>query len=174
MAQALRAFDRIMHKIMLIVADIAIVAMVSIVTMTAILRFFHMGIGWAEEVPRLLVGLFAFLALAMGTRDHLHVAVSVIFTLFPKDGKVQKCLNFLSDFIVLLCGAFMLYFGAARCIKLYPLPGHLPMTGLGNWIQYLPIAVAGFMVTFDSILSLTGVLKPDDLLFEDAEEEVSA
>lgn len=172
MAEFLRKLDRVLHRIMLVIAQIAIAAMVIIVTMTAILRKLGTGIGWAEEVPRLLVGLFAFLAMSMGVRDHLHVSVGVIYNRFKKDGKAQKFLDFLYDFIILLCGIFMLWFGATRFIKLYPLPGKLPMTGIDNSFQYLPIPIAGFMIVLDSILFLTGVNKHDDLLFEDKEDIV--
>lgn len=172
MAEFLRKADRVLHRIMLAIAQLSIAAMVLIVTMSAILRFFKVGVGWAEEVPRLLVGLFAFLAMAMGVRDHLHVSVGIIYNRFPENGNVQRALNFLYEFIVLMCGLFMLYYGGMRFIKLYPMPGRLPMTGIDNSFQYLPIPIAGFMITLDSILFLTGILKPKDQLFEDPEEIV--
>lgn len=170
MASFLRSLNKWIHKIMLVVADVALVAMVIIVTMTVILRYvFNTGIGWAEEVPRLLVTLFAFLAMAMGTRDHSHIGVSIVYNMFPKDGKARKFMDFLGDAIVLLCGLFMLYYGGRRCIQMMSLPGKLPMTGWNTWIQYLPIPLAGFVISFDSILFLTGVLKRDDLLYSEPE-----
>ncbi len=47
--------------------------------------------------------------------------------------------------------------------------GKLPMTGLPTWVQYTPAPMTGFLMTFDSILFLTGVLKPDDLLYSEKE-----
>ena len=35
--------------------------------------------------------------------------------------------------------------------------------------SYLPIPVAGFVMTFDSILFLTGIVKKDDLLYSEPE-----
>lgn len=170
MAQFLRTANRWVHKIIVFIAEIALIAMVIIVTMTVILRYvFNTGIGWAEEVPRLLVTLFAFLAMAMGVRDHSHIGVNIVYNLFPKEGKMRKFMEIFADVIVLLCGLFMLYYGARRCIQMMNLPGKLPMTGLNTWIQYLPIPVAGFVISFDSILFLTGVLKRDDLLYSEPE-----
>lgn len=166
MAQLLRTINTWTHRFFLLIAEVALAAMVLIVTMTVIMRyFFNTGISWAEEVPLLLVSLFAFLACAMGVRDHTHMAVTIIYNKLHKGGKGQKALDMLTDFCVLLCGLFMLYYGGTRCIKMMSLPGKLPMTGLRTWWQYLPIPLAGFLATFDSILFLTGVLKPHETLF---------
>ncbi len=172
MAQTLRKIDRVIHKIMLFLADAAILVMVLIVTMTAALRVFGKGFGWAEEVPKLMVGLFAFLSCSMGVRDKLHVSVSVIFNLLPKDGRAQRALDFLIDFIILLCGVFMLWQGGSYVLKLMGRPGVLPMTGLRYWVQFVPIPVAGAVIVFDSILFLTGVNRRDgDKLYEQPEED---
>ena len=157
---------------MLWVADVALIAMVCIVSLAVTLRYvFNTGIGWAEEVPRLLVALFAFLAMAMGVRDHVHIGVDIIYNLFPKDGLVRRFMINFADFIILLCGMFMLYYGTVRCMQMYKLPGTLPMTGLSTWWTYMPIPLAGFVITFDSILFLTGVLKRGDLLYSEPEHD---
>lgn len=168
MVSFLRKLNRWTHKVFLLIAEVSLIAMVIIVTMTVVLRYaFSTGIGWAEEVPRLLVTLFAFIAMAMGVRDHAHIGVSIIYNLFPKNGKMRRFMEILGDVVVLLCGLFMLYFGARRCIQMISMPGKLPMTGLSTWVQYLPIPLAGFVISFDSILFLTGVLKNDDRLYSE-------
>lgn len=172
MASLLRTLNHWAHRVVLAVAELALIAMVIIVSMTVLLRYvFNTGIGWAEEVPRLLVTLFAFIAMAMGVRDHSHISVNILYNRFAKDGKMRRFMVFLSDFVILLCGLFMLYFGARRCIQMMGLPGTLPMTGWSTWIQYLPIPIAGFLISFDSILFLTGVLKRDDLLYSEPEAD---
>ena len=176
MNNTLILLNKCVHRIMLFIAQVSLLAMVVLVTYTVTLRYvFNTGVGWAEEVPRLLVTLFAFLAMGMGVRDHLHIGVNIFYGLFPKDGRARRFMVFFGDFVVLLCGAFMLYYGYMRCATLFRLPGRLPMTGLATWWQYLPIPMAGFVITFDSILFLTGVLKRDDLLYSepdvDYEEE---
>lgn len=168
----LRKTNSLIHTLMLWVADIALLGMVVIVTMTVALRYlFNTGIGWAEEVPRLLVTLFAFLAMAMGVRDHIHIGVNVVYNLFPEDGPMRRFMLWFADFVVFLCGAFMLYYGGRRCMQMMNLPGKLPMTGLNTWVQYLPIPLAGFVISFDSLLFMTGVIDRDELCYSEPEPD---
>lgn len=174
MAKVLRTINKWTHRFFLLISELSLAAMVVVVTMTVIMRYcFNTGIGWAEEVPRLLVTLFTFLACAMGVRDKTHMSVGIIYNKFKKDGKMQKFLDVLADVCILLCGLFMLYYGGMRCIKMMGLSGRLPMTGLRTWWQFLPIPLSGFLITFDSILFLTGVLKPDDTLFSERDIDAS-
>ena len=71
--------------------------------------------------------------------------------------------------MVLLCGLFLLISGGARTAKLFTLPGVLPITGISTAWQYLPIPVAGFVMSFDSVLFLTGIVSRDDLLYSEPE-----
>ena len=130
--------NHFVHRIVLLIAQISMMAMVAIVTLTVVLRYcFNTGLSWAEEVPRLLVTLFAFIACAIGVRDHLHVAVNAVYNQLPVGGKARKALDVLTDVVVLLCGLFMLY--------------------------------TGFVITFDSLLFLTGIVSRDDLLYSEKE-----
>lgn len=174
MQNLLRTVNRWTHRFFLLVGELALAAMIIVVTLTVVLRYcFNTGIGWAEEVPRLLVTLFTFLACAMGVRDKTHMCVGIVYNRFKKDGFARKFLEVFSDVCVLICGLFMLYFGGMRCIKMMGLAGTLPMTGLKTWWQFLPIPLAGFLITFDSILYLTGVLKPGDTLFSEPDQDAS-
>ena len=169
-ASALVRLNHITHRIVLFIAQASILAMVAIVTLTVILRScFNTGLSWAEEVPRLLVTVFAFIACAIGVRDHMHVAVNAIYNKFPVGGTGRKALDNLTDIVVLLCGLFMLYTGGARTMKLFSMPGTLPITGISTAWQYLPIPIAGFVITFDSLLFLTGIVSRDDLLYSEKE-----
>ena len=162
--------NHVVHRVMLLIAQISILAMIAIVTLTVILRYcFNTGLSWAEEVPRLLVTVFAFLACAIGVRDHMHVAVNALYNRFQVDGSVRRVLDVAADLATLLCGLFMLISGGQRTAKLFTLPGVLPITGISTAWQYLPIPVAGFVITMDSILFLTGVLPRGDLLYSEQE-----
>ena len=170
----LRTANTWVHRISLGLAVVAMAAMVVIVTLTVVLRYcFNTGIGWAEEVPLLLVSLFTFIACAMGVRDHIHMSVTIIYNRFSKNGKGRKTLDVFTDVCVLACGVFMLYCGGARMLKMMKLPGTLPMTGLRTWWQVLPIPLAGFLMTFDSLLFLTGIIKPEETLFSEQDEDFS-
>ena len=158
------------HKVMLTIAQIAVIIMLCTVFMNVVLRFcFNSGIEWAEEVPRLLVVLFSFLACAIGVRDHMHISVTMLYNRFPKGGKMRKFMDVLPDVSTLFCGAFFFYFGGSYMLRLMGLPGTLPMTGLPTWVQYIAVPVSGVIMVFDSILFLFRVLNPDDLLYSEAE-----
>lgn len=162
--------NHFVHRIVLLVAQVSMVAMVAIVTLTVVLRYcFNTGLSWAEEVPRLLVTLFAFIACAIGVRDHLHVSVNALYNQLPVGGKARRVLDVLTDVVVLLCGLFMLISGGDRTMKLFSLPGSLPITGISTAWQYLPIPIAGFVISFDSLLFLLGIVKRDDLLYSEKE-----
>ena len=156
------------HKVMLTIAQIAVIIMLCTVFMNVVLRFcFNSGIEWAEEVPRLLVVLFSLLACAIGVRDHMHISVTILYNRFKKDGKMRKFMDFLADFSTLICGIIIFYYGIMFIARLRP--GFLPMTGWPTWIQYIPAPLGGFLMTFDSLLFLFRVLDPDDLLYSEKE-----
>ena len=120
-------------------------------------------------MPRLLVTVFAFMACAIGVRDHMHVSVNAVYNRFRVGGRARQVLDIAVDVATLLCGLFMLISGGRRTMKLFALPGVLPITGISTAWQYLPIPIAGFVITMDSILFLTGVLPRGDLLYSEAE-----
>lgn len=168
--QMLVKLDRIFHKLMLLLSQLALVAMIIIVTMTVVMRYcFNTGISWAEEVPRLLILVFAFAACAAGVRDHMHVSVTAVYNRYAIGGKMRKFMDFLVDLSALLCGLFMLISGANRTAKLFSLTGVLPITGISVAWQYLPIPVAGAVMVFDAALFLLGILDPDDLIYSEKE-----
>jgi len=164
------AFNHLLHKIMLLLSELSIVAMIIIVTLTVVLRYcFNTGLSWAEEVPRLLILVFSFAACSAGVRDHMHVSVTAIYNRFPVGGKGRKLMDIGVDVAALLCGLFMLISGGDRTMRLFKLPGVLPITGISVAWQYLPIPIAGAVMVFDSILFLTGILDPDDLIYSEKE-----
>ena len=172
MRGALLRLNHIVHRAMLVIAQVSILAMIAIVTLTVILRYcFNTGLSWAEEVPRLLVTVFAFLACAIGVRDHMHVAVNALYNRFRAGGRMRRGIDIAVDLATLLCGLFMLISGGQRTAKLFSLPGVLPITGISTAWQYLPIPVAGFVMTLDSILFLTGVIPRGDLLYSQEETD---
>ena len=172
MANILRKIDHWLCTILLLIAQIAMVALVVIVTYTVIARFvFNTGNSWAEEVPRVLVALFAFLACAMGVRDHLHTTVGVLYNRLPEGGKARKALDVFSDVLILLISIFMIVVGSKHCLSLAQKGGQLPMTRWPTYIQYISIPISGAVMLFHSILFLTGVLKPNDTFFSDVMDD---
>ena len=86
----------------------------------------------------------------------------------PKEGgKARKAMDILSDIAVLLCGVALFYYGLTYIIKLRP--GSMPMTGWPTWLRYIPAPIGGFLMTFDQLLFLFGIVDRNDLLYSEAE-----
>ena len=158
------------HRVLLVIAQISMIIMLCTVFVNVFLRFvFNSNIPWAEEVPGLLVTLFTFIACAIGVRDHLHISVTMIYNRFKKGGIARRIMDVMTDVTTLVCGIIFFVFGIQLIQAAMLRPGILPMTGWPTWLQYIPLPLGGFIMTFDSILFLCGILKWDDLLYSEAE-----
>jgi len=170
-ASALRSIDTAVHRVLLLVAQLALVGMVVIVCVTVFYRYaLNTGIIWAEEVPRTLVALFAFIACAMGVRDRLHISVAVVYRLFKAGGAARRIMDTLLNLSTLACGAIMTVYGWNLCAQLWRFT--MAATGFPRSVQYISMPIAGVIIMYDSILFLLGVLKEDDRLFSEKEEEL--
>ncbi len=170
LAKVLRGIDSVIHMIMLIVAEIALVVMVAIVTANVFVRLFIPKMGgfvWIEEVAFILISLFTFLACAMGVRDRFHIGISILYNRFPEGSTGRRVLDIVSKVATLAVGLIMVYFGWQLCQKL----GRFPMTNTRwpRWVQYMSMPIAGSVIIYDSILQLLGVLHDDDLLYSEPE-----
>ena len=163
----LRIVNRWVHTVILFLAEIALASMVLIVILAVTLRQFRSGLAWAEEVPRLMVGYFAFFACAMGVRDRKHISVDILYNLAPPNGWVRKAMEFFANLCVMACGAFMLISGSERITQMMRMSGRTAILQLPNWVRYIAVPVVGFLIVFDSLLYLFKVLKPNDLLFSE-------
>jgi len=158
------------HRVLLTIAQLSLIVMLCTVFVNVVLRFcFNSGIKWAEEVPGLLVTLFTFIACAIGVRDHLHISVTMIYEKLKKGGKARKFMDVLTDLTTLLCGVVFFVGGIQVISRLVKHPGILPMTGWPTWIQFVPLVFGGFIVVFDSLLFLFGLIDRDDLLYSEKE-----
>lgn len=158
------------HRVVLLIAQLSMIVMLCTVFVNVILRFcFNSNIPWAEEVPGLLVTLFTFIACCIGVRDHLHISVTMVYNRFKKGGMVRKVMDVMTDVATLACGIIFLVWGIKLIQSALLRPGMLPMTGWPTWLQYVPLPIGGFIMAFDSILFLLGILKWDDLLYSEPE-----
>ena len=170
LAKALRNIDNAVHKLILIIAEIALVIMVAIVTLNVFVRLFIPKIGgivWIEEVAFILISLFTFLACAMGVRDRFHIGISILYNRFAEGSFGRRLLDIVSKVATLAVGCIMVWFGWQLCQKL----GRFPMTNTHwpRWVQYMSMPIAGSVIVYDSILQLLGVLHDDDLLYSEPE-----
>jgi TRAP-type transport system small permease protein len=166
----LRSVDTAVHKVLLVIAQIALFGMIAIVCVTVFCRYvLNTGIVWAEEVPRTLVALFAFIACAMGVRDHLHIGVGFLYNRFKVGGAGRRVLDVVFNVSTFACGGIMAVYGWNLCAQLWRFT--MAATGMPRAVQYISMPIAGIIIMYDSLLFLFGVLKEGDRLFSEKEEE---
>ena len=166
----LRGIDTFIHRILLVIAQIALFGMIGIVVVTVFCRYaLNTGIIWAEELPRDLVALFAFLACAMGVRDHLHIGVGFFYNRFKVGGRGRRILDIVYNLATFTSGGIMTYYGWNLCRQLWRFT--MAATGLPRSVQYISMPIAGIIIMYDSLLFLFGVLKEDSLLYSEKEVE---
>jgi len=169
-ADVLLGIDTFIHRILLIIAQVALFGMIGIVVVTVFCRYvLNTGIIWAEEMPRDLVALFAFLACAMGVRDHLHIGVGFFYNRFKMGGNGRKILDVIYNLSTFTCGSIMAFYGLNLCRQLWRFT--MAATGLPRSVQYISMPIAGIIIMYDSLLFLFGVLKEDNLLYSEKEME---
>lgn len=169
-AGILRAVDTAIHRVLLVIAQVALFGMIAIVCVTVFCRYaLNTGIIWAEEVPRTLVALFAFIACAMGVRDHLHIGVGVVYQRLKVGGTGRRILDLAFNLATFASGAIMAVYGWNLCRQLWRFT--MPATGMPRSVQYISMPIAGSIIMYDSLLFIFGVLKEDELLFSEKEEE---
>ena len=153
MGEKLVRINRLFHKAMGIVADVSLAGIILVIAIIVANRcFFNQGLAWAADAPDLLLTLLAFLFLAWAVRDYIQIGVDLACNWFPHDYRARLRTVFIFDLLVLFCGAFLLYLGVLR----------MPTAGLWTLWRYLPIPMAGLVLSFDSLLFLTGLLLHED------------
>jgi len=163
--------DTVIHRILLLIAQAALFGMIAIVCVVVFYRYvLNTGIIWAEEVPRTLVALFAFIACAMGVRDHLHIGIDFFYNRMRVGGRGRKVLDAVYNVLIFACGAIMTVYGWNLCIQLWRFT--MPATGFPRSVQYISMPLAGGIIMYDSILFLFGILSKDELLYSEKEEEL--
>lgn len=154
MGEKLVKINRLFHKAMGIVADVSLAGIVLVIAVIVVNRcVFNQGLTWAADAPDLLLTLLAFLFLAWAVRDYIQIGVDLACNWFPHDYRARLRTVFTFDLLALFCGAFLLYFGVRR------MP---PTAELWTWWRYLPIPMAGLVLSFDSLMFLTGLLLHED------------
>ena len=172
MRDTIRKIDKALCNLLLLIGEIALIAMTIIVITTVIMRFvFNTGNSWAEEVPRVFVSIFAFLACALGVRDHLHTQVTIIYDRLQEGGKGQKILSTLTNVIVLIVGLLMAIIGTITCVKLVNNGGILPMTGLPVVLSYISIPISGVCISFFCLEFLFGIVDEKETFFTKIDDD---
>lgn len=102
---------------------------------------------WSEELSRVLFIWVAFLGIAYGFKEKLHIGVGLIAEMLPE--KVQTAFDIFAKVMIIALGGLMIYYGGYFTMLM--MNSTLPGLGLPSSIQYAVIPVTGFYVVLYGI-----------------------
>ncbi|MEH7384355.1 TRAP transporter small permease [Bacillus sp. JJ1521] len=152
--------DNVFEKFTLL----TLVCLVVIVTMQVATRyFFNFVFFWSEEITLLLLGWFAFMGIAIGFREYVHLGIDSFTNLFPKG--FNKVLDVIIHLSVLAFGIYLVVQGWHFTVLM--MDSTLPATKLPSSATYLTMPVTGVMICLYGLLHLFNV---DTARYKDLEE----
>ena len=102
----LKKIEEYVNKFIELFSMSLLVLMTVIVTITVFTRYFlHMTPGWSDESALLCMVWFGFLSMAIGTRDHLHIRITILDS-FLSD-RAKNRLDWASRLLILAFSVFM-------------------------------------------------------------------
>lgn len=135
-------------------AIIALLGVVSIMSVQVFTRkLFNFVFFWSEEAILLCLVWFAFMGIAIGFREGVHMGVEAFTDRMP--ATINKWIDKWIEIMGLLYGLYFIFYGWEFTVLMFD--STLPATKLPNSVVYLVMPVSGIMVCAYSILHLCGI-----------------
>ena len=125
------------------IAVLCLASMVVVVLIQVTGRYvFSKTPGWSEELARVFMILFSFIGIAIGVRDKIHIAMSVVVDIVLK--KFRLPIEIFGKLLIMTLGV-MMSVNMGRLFKMLQY-NRLPGTGIPIlWIYIFPTAVGALM-----------------------------
>ena len=134
-----------------IIAAISLVGMFIVVLYNIIMRYcFSNSPRWAEEIARQFMVLFAFIGIALGVRDKLHIALSIVV-----DGPLKKNqlpIEIFSKLLIVILGIMMSSFMGPYFTMLKD--NRLPGSGIPTGYTYVFPTMVGVLVSLIALYQI--------------------
>jgi TRAP-type transport system small permease protein len=148
---------KIALKIDTLFETFAIIALLGVITVMSVQVFtrklFNFVFFWSEEAILLFLVWFAFMGIAIGFREGVHMGVEALTDRLP--ASVNKWIDKWINVMGLLYGLYFVVYGWEFTVLMFE--STLPATKLPNSVVYLVMPVSGVMVCAYSILHLFGI-----------------
>ncbi len=155
MGKKLVGFNRFLHGVMGLLADVSLGGIVLVIAVIVANRcIFNQGLEWAAGAPELLVTLPLFLVFAWIARAPIQMGVRLGCDWFPHNARARKAIVLAFDALALACGLGLLAFSLGRMRD-------GTGSGAGAW-WWIPVSMGGMMLAFDAVLLLAGTLSHED------------
>lgn len=148
--RGLAVFDRALD-----VASIALLVATIVIVFTQVItrKLLSFVFIWSEEVTLLCLTWFAFVGIAIGFREKVHLAMDMLTEHFSK--RVNKAIDRFNDLVIFAFGLYLAYFGWLFTVRMNE--STLPATGLPNSLQYVVVPITGLLCCLYSTLQFFGV-----------------
>jgi TRAP-type C4-dicarboxylate transport system permease small subunit len=145
---------------------LSLLSLVIVVTVQVFTRkLFNFVFFWSEEVTLLLLGWFAFMGIAIGFRENIHMGIESFTNLFPK--VFNKVLDKIISASIFAFGLYLIIQGWDFTVLM--MDSTLPATKLPSSITYFAMPVTGVMICAYSLLQFFNI---DTARDKDLEEEL--
>ncbi|MDR0562297.1 MAG: TRAP transporter small permease [Spirochaetaceae bacterium] len=134
-----------------IVAGLSLAAMLVVVVIQVVMRYFFSNTpGWTEEIARQLMILFCFIGIAVGVRDKIHIALTIITDRGFK--KIRLPLEIIGKVLICAMGIMMSINMGPYFTKLkYNI---LPGSGIPVGYQYVFPTAVGVLVALIAVYQI--------------------
>jgi len=139
-----------------IIAALSLVAMLVIVMINVIMRYFFSNApGWGEELARQCMIVFVFIGMALGVRDKIHISLTFLVEHFFK--KYILPIEIFNKFLVLCLGIMMSAFMGPYFEKLKY--NRLPGSGIPVGYIYIFPTMVGILISLIAIYQIYDYFK---------------
>jgi len=151
-----KKFVRGVCKFFEIIAALSLVAMLVVVLLNVIMRyFFHNAPGWGEELARQFMVIFVFIGFALGLRDKLHIALTFVVEKFLK--KFILPIEIFNKFLTFCLGIMMSAFMGPYFTKLQY--NRLPGSGIPVGYIYIFPTMVGILISLIAVYQIYDYFK---------------
>ncbi|MFJ5758781.1 TRAP transporter small permease [Neobacillus sp. NPDC093182] len=145
-----KVIDSIFEKFTLLF----LTALIFVVTTQVMTRkLFNFVFFWSEEITLLLLAWFAFMAIAIGFREYIHLGIDSFTNLFPKS--FNKVLDKIISASIFAFGFYLVVQGWE--FTLLTSASTLPATKLPSSITYVAMPITGVMICGYSLLQFFNI-----------------
>lgn len=141
--EVLKKIKGFLDKLLLYVS-LTLLAVMTIVIIYQVFsrQVLHSTPSWSEELSRVLFVWVAFLGVAYGFKEKLHIGVGLFVKLLPE--KVQTFFEYFTKILIIGFGILILYYGW----HFTTLMGNSTLPGMGvpSSVLYIVIPITGFYV----------------------------
>ncbi len=148
------------HLAAVYAAMVLLVSMAVIIIVNVFMRYvLNSGLRWAEEVAKLLMAWFTFIAMAIGVKQSLHISLHLLPRSIPP--WADRALNLLKDTVTLSVAVVFFVYG----IKLveFTKTSIMPATEWPSFILYIILPVSSVLIASEVVMDMFRVDdRPED------------